>query len=112
MKKHSSKNLKDKRATKVDSKSNNKGLIGAATMLSVVSMLNYMGNETSIPAPMTSLDEKYSESTDGFEFFQALNHHGGQEGSSVVPEEWSVDMEFKPVYAEYDFSGDLVPSFP
>ena len=114
MKKPSSKNLKEKRATKVDSKSNNKGLIGAATMLSVVSMLNYMGNETGIPAPMcsTSLDEKYSEETDGFEVFQALNHHGGHEGSSVVPEEWSVDMEFKPVYAEYDFSGDLVPTFP
>ena len=110
MKKPSSKNLKEKRATKVDSKSNNKGLIGAATMLSVVSMLNYMGNETGIPAPMcsTSLDEKYSEETDGFEVFQALNH----EGSSAVPEEWSVDMEFKPVYAEYDFSGDLVPTFP
>ena len=57
-------NLKEKRETKVESKqTNNKGLIGAATMLSVVSMLNYMGNnETSIPSSTsynTSLDEKY-----------------------------------------------------
>ena len=39
------KTLKDKRADKISSKQqpNNKGLIGAATMLSVVGMLNYMG---------------------------------------------------------------------
>ena len=83
MKKHAASNLKDKRATKVDSKSNNKGLIGAATMLSVVSMLNYMGNETSIPSQVcTSLDEKYAAENDGLEVFQALHHHGGHESSS------------------------------
>ena len=54
--------MKEKRETKVDSKSNNKGLIGAATMLSVVSMLNYMGNEAGFPSQVcTSLDENYSE---------------------------------------------------
>ena len=43
-------NLKERREKKVESKtSNNKGLIGAATMLSVVSMLNYMGNEAGVP---------------------------------------------------------------
>jgi len=60
--------MKEKRETKVDNKSNNKGLIGAATMLSVVSMLNYMGNESSMPQSQvctTSLDQKYSE--DGME---------------------------------------------
>jgi hypothetical protein len=37
------KNLKEKRSDKAESK-NNKGLIGASMMLSVVGMLNYMGN--------------------------------------------------------------------
>jgi len=51
------KNLKEKRSDKVESK-NNKGLIGASMMLSVVGMLNYMGNQE---VPMcTSLDEQYS----------------------------------------------------
>ena len=65
--------MKEKRETKVESKtSNNKGLIGAATMLSVVSMLNYMGNEQSMHSSgyNTQLDEKYSEN--GFEVLQAL----------------------------------------
>lgn len=37
------KNLKEKRSDKAEQK-NNKGLIGASMMLSVVGMLNYMGN--------------------------------------------------------------------
>jgi len=37
------KTAKQKRSEKVDQK-NNKGLIGASVMLSVVGMLNYMGN--------------------------------------------------------------------
>lgn len=45
---------KQKRSEKVDQK-NNKGLIGASMMLSVVGMLNYMGNQE-IPI-CTSLDE-------------------------------------------------------
>ena len=54
--------MKDKREKKVDSKSNNKSLIGAATMLSVVSMLNYAGGEPGVPSQVcTSLDERYSE---------------------------------------------------
>ena len=58
--------MKEKRETKVENKSNNKSLFGAATMLSVVSMLNYMGNDNGLPSQMcTSLDEKYSE--DGME---------------------------------------------
>ena len=91
--------MKERREIKVDSKSNNKGLIGAATMLSVVSMLNYMGNETTIPSQVcTSLDEDYQEN--GLEVLQTF---GTGLESSGMSEDWSVDMEFKPVYAEYDF---------
>ena len=41
----------------------NRGLIGAATMLGVVSMLNYIGNEaSSLPSQVcTSLDEEYTQ---------------------------------------------------
>ena len=77
-------------------------------MLSVVSMLNYMGNETTIPSQVcTSLDEDYQEN--GLEVLQTFGT--GLESSSMN-EDWSVDMEFKPVYTEYDFQGDLVPTFP
>lgn len=51
------KSSKEKRKAKTDQKSN-KGLIGAATMLSVVGMLNYMGNGQ-VPT-FTSLNEQYT----------------------------------------------------
>lgn len=53
------KTSKEKRREKAESKSNNKGLIGAATMLSVVGMLNYMG-QAEAPA-CTFLNEMESQ---------------------------------------------------
>ena len=43
-KKKSTKTVKNRRQDKADSKTNNKGLIGASMLLSAVGMLNYMGN--------------------------------------------------------------------
>lgn len=54
----------------------------------------------------TQLDEKYSEN--GFEVLQALQ----VTQSEQMGEDWGVEMEFKPVYTEYDFSGDMIPTHP
>ena len=40
---------------------------------------------------------------------EALQSH---ELESLAENDWGVDLEFKPVYAEYDFSGDLIPTHP
>lgn len=114
--------VSDKRQNKVEEKSN-KGLITSATMLSVVGLLNYMGNGE-VPSCDYSLIQtesnsmpleqlrvaKVSEARDNDLPENLYDYDNVSEHNS----EWSFeqDAQFNPSFDEYDFHGDLVPAKP
>jgi hypothetical protein len=87
-------------------------------MLSVVGMLNYMGNQE---VPMcTSLDEQYSNQMPLEQYRMARVSEAKNQllpQQQHVDEDWSMDVnteenDLRPAYDEYAFSGDLVPAKP
>ena len=111
------KSSKEKRSAKTDQKSN-KGLIGAATMLSVVGMLNYMGNGQ-VPT-FTSLNEQYTSQVplEQFRILRAQDAKNDIENFVIDEEEeqensydvYSIEEDMQPLFDEYDFAGNLVPA--
>ena len=105
-------NAKERRETKIDSK-NNKGLIGSATMLTFVGMLNYMGNGE-MPQNVcggTQLDEQFVDSSP---LMTAINNDDESQtiDSNRLTNDWSLDRAFEPKFDDYDFIGDLMPANP
>ena len=110
------KSPKEKRSAKTDQKSN-KGLIGAATMLSVVGMLNYMGNGQ-VPI-CTSLNEQYASQVplEQFRILRAQDAKNNIENFVIDEGEeeesydvYSLEEDMQPLFDEYDFAGNLVPA--
>lgn len=107
---------KAKRAEKIQAKSN-KGQIAAATMLSVVGLLNYMGNGEAV---CTSLDEVNSNRMPDEQFRVARVSEAKNDltAESFTVEEdlddgevedWTLEQD---LMKEYNFAGELVPARP
>lgn len=83
-------------------------------MLSVVGMLNYMGNQE-IPI-CTSLDGKYDNQMplDEYRIAKVSEAKSELQQEYFVEEDWSMDVNVlddpDPVYDEFAHSGDLVPA--
>jgi len=85
-------------------------------MLSVVGMLNYMGNHE-VPI-CTSLDEKFADQMPAEQFRVAKVSEAKNElqAEQFADEDWSLNIngldDLRQNYEELGFSGDLVPARP
>ena len=141
--KRDKKSVKDKRKKKAEAKEtqqpqSNKGLITSATMLSVVGLLNYMGNTAAQTTchggeGQMFIDQGSNDMNPREEFRSARVSDQKQEileasltsdkahedeESAQQDNEWSIisaaegSFTVKPTYSDYDFAGEMVPIKP